>query len=53
MFETLGVADLEALIAQTVPEAIRQEEPLDFGKAMSERELLCSHARRSPRRTRS
>ncbi len=40
MFETLGVADLEALMEQTVPHAIRQETPLDFGKALSERELL-------------
>ncbi len=40
MFEALGVADLEALIDQTVPKAIRQKEPLDFGKALSERELL-------------
>ncbi len=40
MFDTLGVSDLEALMEQTVPHAIRQEKPLDFGKALSERELL-------------
>jgi glycine dehydrogenase len=40
MFDTLGVSDLEALMEQTVPHAIRQETPLDFGKALSERELL-------------
>ncbi|WP_146590087.1 aminomethyl-transferring glycine dehydrogenase [Puniceibacterium confluentis] len=40
MFETLGVSDLDTLIDQTVPQAIRQKQPLDFGKAMSERELL-------------
>ena len=31
---------LDTLIDQTVPKAIRQEEPLEFGKAKSERELL-------------
>ncbi|CUH79114.1 aminomethyl-transferring glycine dehydrogenase [Tropicibacter naphthalenivorans] len=40
MFDTLGVADLDTLIAQTVPESIRQERPLDFGKPLSEREML-------------
>ncbi|NNF92952.1 MAG: hypothetical protein HKM96_16305, partial [Boseongicola sp.] len=40
MFKVLGVKDLDELIAQTVPEAIRQAEPLDFGKPKSERELL-------------
>ena len=40
MLETLGVADLEALIDQTVPPAIRQEAPLAFGKPLSEREML-------------
>ena len=40
IFATLDVADLDVLIDQTVPEAIRQEEPLDFGKALSEREML-------------
>ncbi|MBJ6370930.1 aminomethyl-transferring glycine dehydrogenase [Sedimentitalea arenosa] len=40
MLETVGAESLEALIEDTVPRAIRQAEPLDFGKAMSERELL-------------
>ncbi len=40
MFEVLGVSDLDALIEETVPAAIRQAEPLDFGKPLSERELL-------------
>ena len=40
MFETLGVADLDELIAQTVPETIRQQTPLDFGAPLSEREML-------------
>ncbi len=40
MFATLGVKDLDELIDQTVPEAIRQAESLDFGKALSEREML-------------
>ncbi|WP_425097636.1 aminomethyl-transferring glycine dehydrogenase [Tropicibacter sp. S64] len=40
MFAALGVADLAELIGQTVPGAIRQEEPLNFGKPLSESELL-------------
>lgn len=40
MFEVLGVASLEELIDQTVPGSIRQAAPLDFGKPLSERELL-------------
>ena len=40
MLAALGVDSLDQLIDQTVPEAIRQKEPLDFGKALSERELL-------------
>ena len=40
MFNVLGVASLEALIDETVPKSIRQDEPLDFGKPMSESELL-------------
>ncbi len=40
MLATVGVSKLDDLIAQTVPENIRQAEPLDFGKALSERELL-------------
>ncbi|MFP4328314.1 MAG: aminomethyl-transferring glycine dehydrogenase [Paracoccaceae bacterium] len=40
MLEVVGAGSLEALIDDTVPAAIRQAEPLDFGKPLSERELL-------------
>jgi len=40
MLEVLGVESLDQLIDQTVPEGIRQKEPLSFGKPKSERELL-------------
>jgi glycine dehydrogenase len=40
MLEVVGAKDLGALIDDTLPKAIRQKEPLDFGKPMSERELL-------------
>jgi glycine dehydrogenase len=40
MLAVLGVDSLNALIDDTVPAAIRQKEPLDFGKPYSERELL-------------
>ncbi len=40
MLEVLGVGSLDELIEQTIPESIRQKEPLDFGKPMSERALL-------------
>ena len=40
MLEVLGADSLDALIDQTVPAAIRQKSPLDFGKPKSERELL-------------
>ncbi|WP_306047558.1 aminomethyl-transferring glycine dehydrogenase [Nioella sp. MMSF_3534] len=40
MFEVLGVKDLDELIEQTVPASLRQDKPLDFGKPMSERQLL-------------
>jgi len=40
MLKTVGVGSLQALIDDTVPQAIRQKEPLDFGKAKSEQELL-------------
>ncbi|MFX0544939.1 aminomethyl-transferring glycine dehydrogenase [Roseovarius sp. S1116L3] len=45
MLKVLGADSLDALIDETVPKAIRQKEPLDFGKAKSERELL-HHMRR-------
>ncbi|MCI2399364.1 aminomethyl-transferring glycine dehydrogenase [Aliiroseovarius subalbicans] len=40
MFTAVGVKDLDDLIDQTVPENIRQAEPLDWGRARSEREAL-------------
>ena len=40
MLKVVGAKDLNALIDDTLPTAIRQKEPLDFGKAKSERELL-------------
>lgn len=40
MFKVLGVESLEVLIDQTVPKSIRQAKPLDFGKPLSEREML-------------
>ncbi|MEM7667580.1 MAG: glycine dehydrogenase (aminomethyl-transferring), partial [Pseudomonadota bacterium] len=40
MLAVVEAADLDALIDDTLPASIRQETPLDFGKAKSERELL-------------
>jgi glycine dehydrogenase len=40
MLEVLGKDSLDQLIDETVPANIRQSEPLEFGKAKSERELL-------------
>lgn len=40
MFATLDVGSLDELIDQTVPASTRQREPLDFGEAKSERELI-------------
>ncbi|ETX29922.1 aminomethyl-transferring glycine dehydrogenase [Roseivivax isoporae] len=40
MFATLGVDGIGALIDETLPDDIRQETPLETGKAMSERQLL-------------
>ena len=40
MLDLLGVDNLDALIEETVPKAIRQDAPLEFGKPKSERELL-------------
>ncbi|MEM8540388.1 MAG: aminomethyl-transferring glycine dehydrogenase, partial [Pseudomonadota bacterium] len=40
MLKVVGVESLDQLIDETVPENIRQKEPLDFGAPMSERELL-------------
>ncbi|MBO9473402.1 aminomethyl-transferring glycine dehydrogenase [Shimia sp. R10_1] len=40
MLEVIGADSLEALIDDTMPESIRQKQPLDFGRPMSEREVL-------------
>ncbi|MDF1855970.1 aminomethyl-transferring glycine dehydrogenase subunit GcvPA, partial [Pseudooceanicola sp.] len=40
MLKVVGAANLEALIDDTVPQGIRQDDPLDFGAPMSEQELL-------------
>ncbi|MBW4961350.1 aminomethyl-transferring glycine dehydrogenase [Sulfitobacter sp. CW3] len=40
MLKTVGAQSLAALIDDTMPAKIRQKEPLDFGKPMSEREVL-------------
>ena len=40
MLDTVGAESLDALIDDTLPKAIRAKQPLDFGKAMSEREVL-------------
>ena len=40
MLKVVGAKDLDALVDDTIPKGIRQKEPLNFGKAKSERELL-------------
>ena len=40
MLRVVGAASLDELIDQTVPQSIRQKEPLEFGKARSERGAL-------------
>ncbi len=40
MLETIGVSSLDELIAQAVPDDIRQRSPLDLGPALSEMEAL-------------
>jgi glycine dehydrogenase len=40
MLHVVGAPNLAGLIDDTLPASIRQKEPLDFGKAKSERELL-------------
>ena len=40
MLKVVGAKDLDALIDDTLPAKIRQAKPLDFGKPLSERELL-------------
>ncbi|MDX2289204.1 MAG: aminomethyl-transferring glycine dehydrogenase [Hyphomicrobiaceae bacterium] len=40
MLEVVGAATLDDLIDETVPEGIRLQEPLDFGRPLSERAAL-------------
>ena len=40
MLETVGAKSLDALMAETLPSSIRQQAPLDLGKALSETEAL-------------
>lgn len=40
MLETVGAKSLTALIDETLPAAIREKAPLDFGRALSETEAL-------------
>ena len=40
MLDVVGAPSLDALIDETLPDAIRQDTPLEFGRAMSESELL-------------
>lgn len=40
MLAVVGASDLDALIDDTLPQSIRQKEPLEMGRPLSERELL-------------
>ncbi|WP_319824403.1 aminomethyl-transferring glycine dehydrogenase [Thalassovita sp.] len=40
MLNVVGADSLQALIEETVPKSIRAEKALDFGKALSERQML-------------
>ena len=40
MLETVGATSLKALMAETLPSSIRQDTPLDLGRALSETEAL-------------
>ena len=40
MLQVIGADSLDALIDETVPKGIRQDDPLDFGPALSEADLL-------------
>ena len=51
MLKVVGADSLDALIDETVPASIRQGEPLDFGPAKSEHELLW-HMRQIARKNR-
>src|SRR5438876_9814541 len=40
MLDTVGAKNLKALMSQTLPSSIRQQQPLDLGKPLSETEAL-------------
>jgi glycine dehydrogenase len=40
MLKAIGADSLDALIDATIPKSLRQDEPLDFGAPLSEREML-------------
>ncbi|ACL60860.1 aminomethyl-transferring glycine dehydrogenase [Methylobacterium nodulans] len=40
MLQRVGVASLDALIDETLPPDIRQREPIDFGRPLTERRLM-------------
>jgi glycine dehydrogenase len=40
MLETVGASSLQALMSETLPSSIRQQAPLDLGRALSETEAL-------------
>jgi glycine cleavage system P protein (glycine dehydrogenase) len=40
MLDAIGVPSMDALIAETIPESIREKNPLDLGPALSEAEAL-------------
>ena len=40
MLKVIGAKDLDDLVAQTLPEDIRQKKPLEYAAGMSESELL-------------
>ncbi|WP_426441890.1 aminomethyl-transferring glycine dehydrogenase [Bradyrhizobium genosp. P] len=40
MLETVGAASLQTLMSETLPSSIRQQAPLDLGRALSETEAL-------------
>jgi glycine dehydrogenase len=45
MLQAVGAPDLDSLIAETVPRAIRQAEPLPFGRGLTESEALAELGR--------
>ena len=44
MLQTVGAPDLASLIDDTLPVSIRQEKPLDFGKAQIRARTVASYA---------